>query len=85
MEEDTNEDFNVSRALQNDFQSNLLKIQFEMAVTRCLDKAAPDTCEEFHKYTFRRFCKMMKIPGPWIAYLATMEPPYGCPTKKVFT
>lgn len=54
-----------------------------MSVKRCRNKAALDTCEEYHKYTFRNFCKMLKIPGPWISYLESFDPPYSCPTKKV--
>lgn len=56
----------------------------EVLATRCKAKGAPNTCEEFHKFTFPHLCTLLKIPGlPWSNYMEKMEPPYQCPPKKV--
>ncbi|KAH1020335.1 hypothetical protein HUJ04_010014 [Dendroctonus ponderosae] len=54
----------------------------EFSITRCLNRAAPDTCEQFHTFTVPYFCKMMLIPAPWLEYLKSLEPPISCPIRK---
>ncbi|XP_066140932.1 uncharacterized protein [Euwallacea fornicatus] len=83
---------NISLKLRNDtylikFDINATEdtfedITLEMSVKRCLNKAARDTCEEFHKFVFPHFCRMINLPGPWLTYMKNMSPPYMCPTKK---
>ncbi|KAH1027470.1 hypothetical protein HUJ05_000972 [Dendroctonus ponderosae] len=57
-------------------------MKLEFSITRCLNRAAPDTCEQFHTFTVPYFCKMMLIPAPWLEYLKSLEPPISCPIRK---
>ncbi|KAL1508867.1 hypothetical protein ABEB36_003692 [Hypothenemus hampei] len=63
-------------------EDDIEDVDFHLSIDRCLNRAAPDTCEEYHEFDFPGFCSILHLHGPWSPIMDNMEPPYPCPPKK---
>lgn len=53
-------------------------------IIRCKSKENPDTCEDFYKQSYNKYCEFLVSKSQfWKAYYDSIEPKFVCPLKKV--
>ncbi|KAJ3624772.1 hypothetical protein MTP99_018370 [Tenebrio molitor] len=54
-----------------------------LTMKRCRSRENLDTCEDFHSFTTKHYCKLIQSDSElWNPFFATIEPKWKCPIKK---
>ncbi|RZB89877.1 hypothetical protein BDFB_013161, partial [Asbolus verrucosus] len=54
-----------------------------LRMQRCRSKENPDTCEDFHSFSTKQYCRMIESESElWNPFFATIVPKWKCPLKK---
>ncbi|KAJ3644693.1 hypothetical protein Zmor_022403 [Zophobas morio] len=54
-----------------------------LGIKRCRSKENLDTCEDFHQFTTKQYCKLVQSDSElWNPFFATIVPKWKCPIKK---